>query len=143
MEQQGRERLIVRCKNQRLPRALKMPISRKGKKNKQAKVKEAVNIEKVERCVPTEEEIKEFEAALEMQRGFCKGVSQFLCLPKTKEIAVADVVESDGNVVDNKKAKDDSKEQDEDAKETELKHKEPQRTPEEEKEAETTAFLVF
>ncbi|MCO5598097.1 hypothetical protein L7F22_052188 [Adiantum nelumboides] len=112
----------------------------KGNKKKQANVKEAV---KTERRVPTEEEMKEFEADLEMQRGFCKGVSQFLGLPETKEIAGADGVQSDGNVADSKKAENGSKEQDEDAKETEKKHKEPQRTPEEEKEAETTAFKFF
>ncbi|MCO5604065.1 hypothetical protein L7F22_058222 [Adiantum nelumboides] len=115
----------------------------KGKKKKQAKVKEAVKTGKAERRVPTEEEIKEFEAALEMQRGFCKGVSQFLGLPETKVIAVANGVESDGNLADSKKAENDSKEQDEDAKETEKKHKEPQRTSEEEKEAEIAAFKFF
>ncbi|KAI5083156.1 hypothetical protein GOP47_0003452 [Adiantum capillus-veneris] len=141
--------------------------AKKGKKKK--KKKKPSNDNKA--VVKAEEEIKGLEAALEMQRGLCKKVMEFLGIPELNESGVADAVQSDGKVEESKETEKDTtetdkgskeiehdtmetdkdsmetdkgcKETDKDSTKTEKKPEEPQQTPEEEKEVEASSFKFF
>jgi len=115
----------------------------KGKKNKKngkdrnSKKPEASTpvAEKAEPYTMTEEEKKEAELALELQRGLCEHVCEFLGFPpvleklETKE--EAPVAESDAKPDDSKETEKPSKPE------------EPERTPEEENEADEKSFEYF
>ncbi|KAH7284435.1 hypothetical protein KP509_34G054300 [Ceratopteris richardii] len=109
-----------------------------GKKQKGKKIKNAkkAKIEKEEPPSLSEEDLKALEAGLEMQRGLCKGVSEFLGIPENKEIETE--IKEAGN-----EAAADVKAEDEKEAEKISKNAEPQRSPEEEKEAESKSFKFF